>query len=154
MGEEETILLVEDEENDVFFMRRALKVAGFRNPLQVVFDGQEALDYLTGVGEYANRERYPMPCLIFLDLKLPRKNGLDVLAAIREDARLRALLVVMFTSSAEPRDVKKAYALGVRSYIVKPSLPEHYAETLRGVKYYWFELNLSPFHTEASEELQ
>jgi len=94
-----------------------------------------------------------MPSLVFLDLKLPRKNGHDVLAAMREDPRLNALIVVMFTSSAERRDVQKAYALGVRSYLVKPSVPDQYVETLLRVKQYWFELNLPALHSEAPEEL-
>ena len=79
-----TILLVEDEVNDVFFMKHAFEEVGILNPLQVAVDGQEAMDYLGGHGAYADRERFPLPCLTLLDLKLPRVMGLEVLQWIRE----------------------------------------------------------------------
>lgn len=139
----QTILLVEDEEDDVFFMRRALADAGISNPLHVATDGQEAIDYLTGEREFGDRERYPLPGMVFLDLKLPGKSGHDVLEAIRENPATSTLLVIVFTSSAEPRDIRRAYQLGARSFLVKPSLPTRYKEVLTAVKFYWFEFNLA-----------
>ena len=92
-----TILLVEDEENDVFFLKHAFEEVGVLNPLRVAQDGQEALDYLSGRGEYADRERFPLPCLILLDLKLPRVMGFEVLQWIREQPALKTLIVVVLS---------------------------------------------------------
>src|SRR5438105_2103316 len=103
-----TILLVEDSADDVFFLQRALKKAQIENPLQVVVDGQQALDYLGGVGNYSNRKEFPLPCLLLLDLKLPRVNGFEVLGWIRQQASLSSLPVVILTSSGEQRDRKRA----------------------------------------------
>jgi len=124
MNECKTILLIEDNEDDVFMMKRALKLALITNPLQVVADGQQALDYLAGAGEYADRDKYPVPFLGFLDLKLPYVHGFEVLSWIRQRPELDCLLVVVLTSSAEERDHAKASALGARSYLVKPPTAE------------------------------
>src|SRR4051812_47964685 len=96
------ILLVEDNEHDVFFMKRAFKTAEISNALQVVGDGQAAIDYLTGVDSYGDRQQFPLPCFILLDLKLPRKSGLDVLSWIRQQPELRTIVVLVLTTSREP----------------------------------------------------
>src|ERR1051325_2215773 len=119
-----TILLVEDNEDDVFVMRRALKLANNSNPLQIVTDGQKALDYLSGEGEYAHREKFPLPFIMFLDLKLPYVDGFEILAWMRLRPELSQIVVIVLTSSAEERDHEKAYALGARSYLVKPPTPQ------------------------------
>jgi CheY-like chemotaxis protein len=114
------ILLAEDNEDDVFIFRRAFQQAGLKHPLHVVSDGQEAVDYLAGVGKFADRARHPLPFLALLDLKLPFRNGLEVLGWIRSRPELRGLEVVVLTSSAEPRDLASARQLGARFYLVKP----------------------------------
>src|ERR1043166_5515933 len=115
-----SILLVEDDENDVFFFKYAMKKESLGNPLQVARDGQEAIDYLEGTGKFANREEFPMPYLIVLDLKLPFVMGLDVLKWIREQPQLSPIVVVL-SSSPENADIEAAYRLGATAYLVKPS---------------------------------
>ena len=128
-----TILLVEDSADDVFFLQRALKKAQIENPLQVVVDGQQALDYLGGVGNYSNRKEFPLPCLLLLDLKLPRVNGFEVLGWIRQQASLSSLPVVILTSSGEERDRKRAAELGAKAYMVKPPDPVMMRELIDSV---------------------
>jgi CheY-like chemotaxis protein len=139
-----TILLVEDERNDVFFLEYAFQAAGITNPMQVVEDGQEAIDYLAGIGKFSNRAQYPMPCLVVLDLKLPVKMGLDVLRWIQQQPALQTLLVIVLTSSREAYDVDEAYRLGARSYLVKPLSMEDRLEVAKAIKYYWLGLNEFP----------
>jgi len=139
-----TILLVEDNEDDVFLMKRALKSAGIVNPLCVAEDGQKAIDYLQGTGEFANRTTYPLPALIFLDLKLPFVRGLDVLAWLRRDDRFKTIIVVVLTSSEEPSDLSNAYKLGANSYLVKPPTPQQLEELAKAFKLYWLEYNKIP----------
>lgn len=136
-----TILLVEDDANDVFFMKRAMKLAGMLNPLQVVSDGRQAIHYLGGTGEHSDRAQFPLPCLVLLDLKLPHVMGLDVLKWMREQPELKTVIVLVFTSSKLPPDISKAYFLGANSYLVKPSSPEELPEMVRMIKQYWLELN-------------
>jgi CheY-like chemotaxis protein len=138
---ERAILLVEDSEDDVFLMRRALREAGVTNPLTVVEDGQAAVDYLSGANLYADRAQYPLPALIFLDLKLPMKSGHDVLVWIRAQAGLETMVVVVLTSSDEPRDVSKSYQLGANSYVVKPPTAEKLLDLAKSFKWYWLEFN-------------
>ena len=116
-----TILVVEDTEDDVFFLKRALKDAEISNPTQVVVDGQQALDYLSGTGVYADRENYPLPFLILLDLKLPYVMGLDVLRWIRDRAEFSSILVAVLTSSQADNDIAATTRLGGDFYLVKPA---------------------------------
>ncbi len=139
-----TILLVEDDPNDAFFLHYAFEVAGITNPLEVVADGQQAINYLAGACKYADRTRYPFPCMVLLDLKLPVRMGLDVLAWIRLQPKLRPLLVLVLTSSSDPRDMDEAYRLRARSYLVKPlSVPER-LRLVTHLKHYWLESNEFP----------
>lgn len=117
-------LLVEDNEDDVFIFRRAYKQAKLAHPLYVVTDGSEATDYLMGTGKYRDRSEFPMPDVVFLDLKLPLRSGLEVLEWIRSRPELAKLPVVVLTSSAESRDISRAQELGAHSYIVKPPKAE------------------------------
>ena len=135
------ILLVEDNEDDVFLMRRALRGAHVANPLYVVEDGQEAEDYLSGAGKYADREAYPVPAIVFLDLKLPYISGHDVLAWIRRQKDLEGLVVIVLTSSNEASDLSRCYALGANSYLVKPPTPEQLEDLAKAFKWYWLEYN-------------
>jgi CheY-like chemotaxis protein len=114
------ILLIEDNEDDAFIFRRAFSQARLRHPLHAVDNGQQAMEYLSGVGRFADRAVFPVPFLTLLDLKLPLRNGLDVLEWIRAQPPLAALSVVVLTSSAEPRDLARARELGARAYLVKP----------------------------------
>ena len=115
-----TILLVEDSSDDVFFMQYALKKAQISYPVQVVSDGQAAVDYLCGAGKYGNRADYPLPTIMFLDLKLPCFSGFDVLAWMRAQPVLVQIPVFILTGSSEERDKARAEELGARAYFVKP----------------------------------
>lgn len=137
----QSILLVEDEENDVVFMEIALEKAGLTSTFQVAEDGQEAIDYLNGNGEFADRARFPLPALVFLDLKLPKVMGMDVLKWIRDQPALDVMVVIMLTSSQQRSDIQKACSLGANSYLVKPSNPLGLEEIVELVKRYWLRLN-------------
>src|SRR5215831_3407186 len=115
------ILIAEDDENDVFLIKRALHQAQFENPLQVVRNGEEAIAYLKGNTPFEDREKYPMPAILLLDLKMPRKNGFEVLSWIRQHPEYNSVAVVVLTSSQESADINRAYALGANSYMVKPA---------------------------------
>lgn len=138
-----TILLVEDDENDAFFMKRALKTAGVLNPVTVAPDGRRALQYLAGGGEFRDRCEHPLPCLVLLDLKLPYIMGFDVLRWIRDQPEFRTLVVVVFTASKLQPDIEKAYSMGANSYIVKPSSPSDLPEILKLTVAYWTQINQS-----------
>jgi CheY-like chemotaxis protein len=137
----QALLLVEDNEHDVFLMKRALKQAEIQNPLYVVGDGEEAVDYLAGNGAFNDRQMYPFPSLVFLDLKLPFKSGHDVLAWIRQQAELVELVVVVLTSSDEPSDISRAYKLGANSYLVKPPTLMQLRDLAKSFKWYWLQYN-------------
>lgn len=132
-----TILLVEDNEDDVFFMKRALKAAEVKNPFQVVTDGQQAIDYLQGTAKFSDRIQFPLPCLVLLDLKLPHKDGHEVLQWIREQNFLKNLIVIVLTTSREMRDIEKAYALGANAFLVKPPGAPQLTEMMQSLKQFW-----------------
>ncbi len=140
----DTILLIEDSPDDVFFLKNAFKEAGLHNPLYVAKDGNEAKEYLGGKDAFADREQFPLPLLTFLDLKLPRVMGLDVLKWIRGQPELRSLIVIILTSSQQVSDIERAYELGANAYLVKPSSPADLREIAIGIKKFWLELNHSP----------
>jgi CheY-like chemotaxis protein len=125
-----TILLVEDNDDDVFFMRHALYKAKVGLPVEVVPNGQAALEYLSGEGRYADREKYPLPTLIFLDLKMPYVNGFEVLEWMQRQPFAPEIQVVVLTSSPEDRDRQRAKELGARSYLVKPPTEEMILQTI------------------------
>lgn len=135
------ILQVEDEEADVFLIQRVFRRAGINSPLRAVTDGQEAIDYLSGAGPYTDREKYPLPCLVLLDLKLPKIDGLGVLAWIRRQPQLKGLVVVIFSSSSQPADVEQAYELGANSFIQKPSDMTITLEIAQLLKGWWLGYN-------------
>lgn len=139
-----TILLVEDDPNDVLLIQRAFQRARILNPLQVVRNGDEAVAYLGGQEPYADRGRYPLPILMLLDLKLPRRSGLEVLEWLQQQPGLRRLPVVVLTSSSESIDVNRAYDLGANSYLVKPVRFEDLLQMVRSLHFYWLILNTPP----------
>lgn len=132
-----TILVVEDIDDDVFFLKRALRHAEITNPVHVVIDGQQALDYLEGRGEYATREKYPLPFLILLDLKLPYVMGLDVLKWIRQKREFDSTWVAVLTSSEQDSDISSAYRLGCNAYLTKPPSREKLLEFMRNFGEEW-----------------
>lgn len=142
--ERQTILLVEDDPNDVLLVERAFRRANIANPISVVRDGEAAIAYLEGSGKYANREEHPFPVVILLDLKLPRKSGLEVLAWLKSKHLLKRLPVVILTSSRESADVNKAYDLGVNSYLVKPVTFDSLIELVKHLGLYWVIMNEKP----------
>jgi len=135
------ILLVEDDENDVFFFKHAMKKECVVNPLRVASDGQAAIDYLQGAGAFANREEFPLPSLIVLDLKLPFVMGLDVLDWIRRQPRLSPIVIVLSSSQANA-DIGAAYRLGANAYLVKPSDLAKLQEMIRAIKDFWLTHNI------------
>ncbi len=132
-----TILVVEDTEDDVFFLKRALKSAEIGNPIQVVTDGQQALDYMAGTGPYADRQQYPLPFLILLDLKLPYVMGLDVLKWIRERPEFKSILIAVLTSSQADFDIAATTRLGGDFYLVKPPSKQKLSELVKSLLVQW-----------------
>ena len=133
------ILLVEDNEDDVFLMKHALTNAGVANPVFVVDSGAQAIDYLSGTGVYRDRGKYPMPVIVFLDLKLPLMSGHEVLAWIRGQRQLEGLVVVVLTSSDEPSDVRRSYSLGANSYLVKPLSVRQLLDLAKAFNWSWLQ---------------
>ncbi len=144
MTNEFTILLVEDNPDDVLLIQRAFRKANLVNPISVVDDGEKAINYLAGTGEYADRARHPLPVLVLLDLKLPRKSGHEVLAWIKQHQDFKRMPVVVLTSSTETVDVNKAYDLGANSYLVKPVGFDDLFAMVKTLQPYWMILNQKP----------
>ena len=138
------ILLVEDNRMDVELILDAFREARLGNQIHVVRNGQEALDYLFGQGEYADRQAYPLPDLILLDLKMPGIDGHEVLRRVKETPGLKRLPVVVLTSSREEGDRALSYDNGANSYLVKPVSFEGFLEVVRQVADYWLILNVGP----------
>jgi two-component system response regulator len=138
-----TILQVEDDPNDVFFMQHAMKKVGVANPIQVTSDGQEAIDYLKGAGKFADRGKFPLPCLVLLDLKLPYVMGLDVLKWIRQQPGA-ALPVIILTASSEDADIATAYRLGANGFLTKPSEASKLEDMVKAIKDFWLTHNTLP----------
>ncbi len=146
MGLKESgILLVEDDSNDILFMQRAFRRSKLENPIQVVRDGDEAVAYLAGSGDYADRNLYPLPGMILLDLKLPRRSGLEVLEWLRQQPIIKRIPVVILTSSKENIDIDRAYDIGVNSYLLKPVNHNALNEMIETLDAFWLRLNCYPF---------
>ena len=140
----ETILLVEDNRQDEILILRALQKVNLANRVEVVRDGQQALDYLLGTGEFADRRAADLPAIVMLDINLPRVNGIEVLAQLRAAPRTRLLPVVMLTSSDEEHDRLRSYASGCNSFVRKPLDFAEFAETVARLGIYWAAVNLPP----------
>ena len=143
-ADEAPILLVEDDPNDVLLIRRAFERARVLNPLHVVGDGDEAVEYLSATGRHRDRAERGWPALVLLDLKLPRRSGHEVLRWIRWEAGLTDLPVVVLSSSTEQADVRRAYELGANSYLKKPASFDSLQELIRTLDLYWVMLNVRP----------
>jgi two-component system response regulator len=139
-----SILLVEDNSDDQKLTLRALKKNNITNEVVIAEDGAEALDYLFGTGAYVGRDVRDRPTLVLLDLKLPKIDGLSVLARIRSDERTKTVPVVVLTSSAEEQDLLTSYELGVNSYVRKPVDFLQFVDAARQLGVYWLILNQQP----------
>ena len=135
------ILYAEDEENDAFFMKRAFDRVGITQPLVVVKNGQEVIDYCSGTGGFSNRETFPLPALLLLDLNMPQKSGLDALKWIRTQPTTSTLPVIVVTSSIQDADIHRAYLQGANAYLVKPSRPDDLVTMVKAIKDFWLAHN-------------
>jgi CheY-like chemotaxis protein len=132
-----TTLIVEPNPDYVFLLERALKTAGIPNPLQVVHDGEQALEYLHGSGQYGDRLKFPFPSLIFTEIKIPRKGGFEILQWLRNNPQCSVIPIIILTASKLQSDIKRAYELGVNSYMVKPASNEELAKMMKITHDYW-----------------
>lgn len=143
-GKEPVILLIEDSESDTEILRQAFAKAGMRRPLQIVRDGVDAMSYLLGRGEFADRERYPMPSILLIDINLPRLSGLELLTWLRTQPEFSHLMVIVLTGSARIEAINHAYHMGAHSYLVKPVAHDELSELVRCFYQYWVVLNHLP----------
>lgn len=132
-----TILMVDDSEDDVFALKRAMRKAHIANPQQVVTDGQTAIDYLSGSGKYSDRARFPLPFLVFLDLRIPCRDGFEVLGWVREQPGLNELAVVILTGSVAEKDDRQACRLGAHSYLMKPPTASDLERLMQPMEQHW-----------------
>ncbi len=139
-----TILMVEDDAADAGLLKRGFEQAGVLNPIVHLRDGDDALAYLAGVGPYNDRNKYPLPALILLDLKMPGMTGLQLLQWMRTQRDVRRIPVVVLTSSDDLPTVNSAYDAGASSYLVKPGNPHDIAKLVLAIQGYWIELNQPP----------
>lgn len=140
----QTILHIEDDPNDVLLLQRAIRKANVSVHVETIYDGDRAVAYLTGDDVYSNRERYPFPSLILLDLKIPRKSGLELLSWIRQHPDLKRLPVTILTSSRHEKDINEAYELGANSYLVKPVGFDALTDVVKLISSYWLAINEQP----------
>ena len=138
------ILLVEDNPDHAELIMRSLEELSVSNEVRHLSDGQEALDYLLGRGEYSSSADRPLPSLVLLDLRLPRVDGIDVLRAIKEDPNLKSIPVVVLTTSEAEKDVAKAYYNHANSYLVKPVGFEDFKKLMDDLGFYWLGWNVNP----------
>jgi CheY-like chemotaxis protein len=131
-----TILQVEDDPNEVDFLQHALLAVGVTNPVQVVSDGQQAIDYLSGADKFADRKLFPLPFLVLLDLKLPYVMGLDVLRWMRQQPG-PARIAIILSASAHDTDIATAYRLGANAFLIKPSEATKFKDMVRAIKDFW-----------------
>ena len=138
------ILLVEDNKSDAMLTIRALKKHNLANNLVHLIDGAQALDFIFGKGEFDGRDIENKPKVIFLDIKMPKVSGLEVLRVIKNDERTKLIPVVMMTSSKQEKDILESHQLGVNSYVVKPVGFENFSKTIAELGFYWLAINNSP----------
>lgn len=138
------IILVEDNKSDAMLFIRALKKHNLANSLIHLIDGAQALDYIFGKGEFEGRNIEERPKVIFLDIKMPKVSGLEVLKILKADERTMQIPVVIMTSSKEEKDIMESHKLGVNSYVVKPVGFENFSKTIADLGFYWLLVNNSP----------
>ena len=139
-----TILLIEDDPADAALIQRAFQKVGVQNPIAHLSHGDTALAYLEGINEYVNRNKFPLPILIILDLKLPGMNGLQLLKWIRTKRELRLIPVVVLTGSADTTQVQAAYEAGANSYLLKPADRNEIIRVVEALEHYWVQHNVPP----------
>ena len=148
MNSAKTILLVEDDEDQVRLAMRALRKHGIVDELDEVVvagDGSEALDYLFAMGSYAGRDAWVLPEFVLLDMQLPKVDGLQVLERLREDERTQLLPVILFSSSNEHKDIVEGYKLGANSYVTKPANFDRFSKAMQYLGWYWLNFSESPY---------
>jgi two-component system response regulator len=141
---EKSILLVEDNPDDIKLTQWAFKKCGIANPVVIIQDGAEALEYLFGTGAHGGRDPADTPTVMLLDIKLPKVDGLEVLRRLRADPRTRRLPVVVLTSSKEDQDIITSYNLGANSYVRKPVDYDQFLDAVHQLGLYWLLLNEAP----------
>lgn len=151
MNEEQSILLVDDSENDLLLMNAAFEMAGCERPVQKIRNGEEAIAYLRGEGPYCDRSKFPLPIVMLLDLNMPKKNGFDVLAWVRAQPVLKRLAIIVLTASMRSEDVERAFDLGATSFLVKPSDLEALAAMMRCL-FDWVQINHFPSLNEVESK--
>ena len=132
-----TILYAEDEENDIFFLQYALEEVRSPHQLKAVPDGQKAIEYLAGEGDFTDRKLHPFPSLVLLDINMPKKSGLEVLEWIRRQSKFKSLPVLMLTSSSRQEDMDRALKLGANDYLSKPAHPIELLRLVKSVQDRW-----------------
>lgn len=132
-----TVLYAEDEPTDIFFLQHAFATAGIPHRLQSVPDGEIAIEYLSGTGAFTDREQNPLPCLLLLDINMPKLSGLEVLEWVRKQPQLKKIPVLMLTSSSHPADMEKARHLKANDFLLKPSNPAKLVELVRTIHARW-----------------
>jgi CheY-like chemotaxis protein len=142
--EPSNILLVEDEKAHAELTKRAMRKAGNANRVDIVSDGEEALDYLYNRGKYSDKKNYPVPVLILLDIKLPGIDGIEVLKRIKNDPNLKRIPVIMLTTSEREEDIVRSYNHYANSYLTKPVGFKEFEEKIRQLDFYWMLLNRPP----------
>lgn len=133
------ILVAEDDPNDQFLIKTAFKKIGVSDPVQCASDGVEAINYLKGIGEYADREKFVFPTFLLLDLKMPRMNGFEVLRFLKHHPHLVVIPTIVFTSSADQNDITNAYLLGANSYQIKAQTLDGLCRQLKILHDYWMD---------------
>jgi CheY-like chemotaxis protein len=151
MDKPQTILLVDDSENDLMLMRVAFEKAKSNISLQEVRNGEEAIAYLKGEGPYGDRNKFPLPIVMLLDLNMPKKNGFDVLAWVRAQPVLKRLAIIILTASMRSEDVERAFDLGATSFLVKPSNLQALIDMMRCLSD-WVQINHFPPLDEAGKK--
>ena len=132
-----TILIGEDSEDDGFFLKRGFRNIGLKNPVQILTDGAKVIDYLRGEGEFEDRANFPFPSVLFLDIKMPRVDGFQVLEWLRDHQQCKVIPTLMFSSSDQPEDVERAYQLGANAYLEKPASLAELEDILRDAYHFW-----------------
>lgn len=154
MGTGWTMLVAEDDETARFFMKRAFDKMQTKSTLRFVADGVQAIEYLDGRGKYADREEYPFPSVLVVDIKMPKLDGFGLLEWIKAHEKLKCLVVVVLTSSDEPIDINRAYSLGANSYLVKTALYPEFTELVKCMDMYWMKCNRPPLVEPEWDELK
>jgi CheY-like chemotaxis protein len=138
------VLVAEDREEDLFLIRRAFEHLGFATPVQYVRDGEQVIAYLSGEGRFSNRAEYPLPNVLLLDLKMPRKTGFDVLKWLQQQPSLSRLRTVVLTTSFDLHEITQAYKLGASSFLTKPLNFTEFKDTIQSIYNYWVTINKAP----------